>query len=102
LDPHPEVRLWAVCTLGCAGAHFGFAPHPLYRDIVTPVLERALLDRALAPGWWSVNREAQAHLPSVHGNLEEDARLQAEIQTILNDPEASFEDKRWAHFNDQS
>jgi hypothetical protein len=23
----------------------------------------------------------------------------AEIQTILNDPSASFEDKRWARFN---
>jgi len=53
-DPNSEVRLWAVCTLGLAASRSGFAPHPLYRGIVAPVLERALADRAAVPGWWSV------------------------------------------------
>lgn len=33
-DPSPEVRLWAVCTLGSAASSYG-VPHPLYRDVVT-------------------------------------------------------------------
>ena len=101
-DPNPEVRLWAVYTLGVAGSNYGGVPHPLYRDVVASVLERALADDAVVPGWWSVRREAQAHLPDLHGSPEEEACLQAEIQTILNDPAASREDKHWAGFNSDS
>jgi len=100
-DPSPEVRIWAVYTLGFAAAPYG-VPRAPYRDVVAPVLERLLSDDAVVPGWWSVGREAQAHLPRLHESLDEEARLQAEIQTILNDPSASLEDKRWASFNDCS
>jgi hypothetical protein len=100
-DPSPEVRLWAVYTLGCAASGYAL-PHPLYRDVVAPVLEQALVDDAVVPGWWSVRREAQVYLPHLHGSTEEEARLQAEIQTILSDPSASSEEKRWASFNDDS
>jgi hypothetical protein len=100
-DPSPEVRLWAVSTLGCAAQGWS-VPHPLYGDVVTPVLERALADDGVVPGWWAVRREAQKWLPQPHGSAEEEARLQAEIQTILSDPSASVEDKRWAGFNDHS
>lgn len=101
-DPSPEVRLWAVYTLGVCASAFRETPHPLYRDQVAPVLERALEDTAVVPGWWSVRREAQAHLPSVRGSSADEAQLQAEIQTVLRDPSASLEDKRWASFNDWS
>jgi hypothetical protein len=100
-DPSPEVRLWAVYTLGCAASSWS-VPHPLYGDIVTPVLERALADDGVVPGWWAVRREAQGWLPQLHGSAEEEARLQAEIQTILSDPSASVEEKNWARFNDHS
>jgi hypothetical protein len=100
-DPSPEVRLWAVSTLGVAASNYG-APHPLYRDVVTPVLKRALADDGVVPGWWAVRREAQVWLPQLHGSAEEGARLQAEIQTILSDPSASVEEKHWALFNDCS
>jgi hypothetical protein len=100
-DPSPEVRLWAVYTLGCAAQGWS-VPHPLYGDVVTPVLERALADDGVVPGWWAVRREAQGWLPQLHGSAEEEARLQAEILTILSDPSASVEDKRWAGFNDRS
>jgi hypothetical protein len=101
-DPSPEVRLWAICTLGLAASCFGERPHPLYRDAVLPVLERALADTAVVPGWWPVHREAQAHLPYVRGSTAEEARLQIEVQAVLNDPSASYGDKRWASGHDHS
>jgi hypothetical protein len=101
-DPDPEVRLWAVYTLGVAASQYSGPPHPMYRHVVGPALERLLADDAVAPGWWSVRREAQSHLPSVHGSADEEAQLQAEIRMILKDPATSFEDKRWASFNDCS
>jgi hypothetical protein len=100
-DPSPEVRLWAVYTLGCAASKYG-VPHPLYRDVVAPALENALADDGDVPGWWPVRREAQAQLQRLHGRADEDARLQAEIQTILSDPSASLGEKRWAGFYDHS
>jgi len=100
-DPSPEVRLWAVYTLGCAASGCSVS-HPLYRDVVTPVLERALADDGVVPGWWAVRREAQVWLRELHGSAEEEARLQAEIQEILSDPSASLEDQHWASFNDTS
>jgi len=100
-DPNPEVRLWAAYSLGCAGAPYG-VPHPFYRGVVAPVLERLLTDDAVVPGWWSVRREAQAQLPHVHGSLDEEACLQAEVRMILDNPAASFEDTRWASFYSSS
>ena len=100
-DPEPEVRLWAAYTLGCAAARWGDRPHPIYARLVEPALEKLLEDEAVAPGWWSVRREAQVHLATLRGEAEV-ARLQAAIQAIQSDPSASREDKRWSGFNDCS
>ncbi len=95
-DPNPEVRLWAVYTLGYAPSE-----RPVFRGTAIPVLERMLADSGVVPGWWPVRREAQARLANLRG--EDDLnRLQAEIQAILKDPTASAEDKYWAGFNDTS
>jgi len=91
-----EVRLWAVYTLGHA------AMHPVFRDDVTPALERMLTDDVVVPGWWSVRREAQSYMARLCGGPDGESRLQAEIQAILKDPNASAEDKHWAGFNDES
>jgi hypothetical protein len=96
-DPSPEVRLWAVYTLGHAASM-----HPVFRDDVIPVLERMLSDDAVVQGWWSVRREAQSYMARLCGGADGESRLQAEIQTILKDPNASAEDKHWASFNDES
>lgn len=100
-DPEPEVRLWAAYTLGCAAAGWGDRPHPIYAQPVEPAMEKLLEDDGVVPGWWSVRREAQAHLATLRGEAKV-ARLQAEIQAILSDPSASREDKLWADFNDCS
>jgi HEAT repeat protein len=47
-DPSPEVRFWAVFALGVLGG-----------PEVVPELERvAATDDGVAPGWWSVRKEA--------------------------------------------
>jgi hypothetical protein len=51
---------------------------------------------------WSVRREAQSYLARLGGEIEGKNRLQAEIQAILKDTNASTEDKHWAGFNDES
>lgn len=92
-DPSPEVRFWAVFALG-------WADRPIFREAVIPIVERMLTDEGIAPGWWSVRREAQAVLASIRGRPDEENRFQAEVQLILKDATASEEDKRWAGFND--
>src|SRR5271165_5727741 len=92
-DPSPEVRLWAVSTLGTAASW-----HPVYRDIVIPILGSKTTDQAFAEGCWRVGREAQIQLASLRKTPDDMDRLQAEIQRILKDPAASPEDKRWADF----
>ena len=96
-DPSPEVRIWAVYTLGYAASR-----RPVFRSAVIPVLEQMLADDAVVPGWWSVRREAQSGLASLQRGSDDESRLRAEIQSILKDPTASAEDKYWASFNDQS
>ena len=96
LDPYPEIRLWAVFTLGCSAQSLSRC-----RASVIQVLERKLTDDAVAPGWWSVSREAQAWLASLRGG-DEAERLQREIQVILHDDAASAENKFWAGFYDYS
>jgi hypothetical protein len=95
-DPSPEVRLWAVYTLGYAASQ-----RPVFRDTAIPVLERMLADNGVVLGWWAVRREAQARLADL-GGPDDLNRLHAEIQVILNDPAASVEEKHWAGFNDRS
>jgi HEAT repeat protein len=79
-DESPELRFWAVFALG----RFGKTD-----DRVAPGLQSVLTDRGVAPGWWSVGQEAKAMLTDC-------ALLQNEIQEILNNPNASDEDRRWA------
>jgi len=102
-DPSPAVRLWAVYTLGVAAlGRYADKPRPLYRDVATPVLERALADDVVVPGWWSVRREAQVYLPYIHKSVEERTSLQAEIRSVIDNPDASPEDKAWAWLHDNS
>jgi hypothetical protein len=96
-DPAPLVRLWATYTVGVV-AQF----HPVFREPVIAALERKLTDEGVGPGWWSVCREAQSWLVSLHGGSDEEDRLQAEVRVVLSDPAASVEDKGWASFNDRS
>jgi HEAT repeat protein len=54
-DPSPEVRFWAVFALGGLGG-----------PEVVPELERvAETDDGVAPGWWSVRREALDAIRSI-------------------------------------
>ena len=93
-DPQAEVRFWAAFALGEAAVW-----NPFYRDTVIPVLERMLDDQAVAPGWWSVGREAQLRLAHARGSAAELHRLREEMEAIRNNPSASAEDKGWAAFN---
>ena len=53
-------------------------------------------DQQVAPGWWSVGREAQAMIVGFRNDPGEKERLQSEIQRVLQDASASAEDRRWA------
>jgi HEAT repeat protein len=54
-DPSPEVRFWAVFALGC-----------LAEPDVIPVLERVVAtDAGVAPGWWSVKKEARDAIQNI-------------------------------------
>jgi HEAT repeat protein len=79
-DKHPELRFWAVFALGQLGST---------DDRIRRGLESMLTDPEIAPGWWSVGREAKALLTPV-------TLLQGEIREILSDSNASDEDRRWA------
>jgi hypothetical protein len=88
-DPSPTIRFWVAYALGQdpkAGA----------RTRAAAVLERLLNDAAVAPGWWSVRREAQASIVGLRDDPSEEAQLQREIGRISEDPNASAEDRRWA------
>jgi hypothetical protein len=85
------LRFWAAYTLG----NLGFSGTPL-GAVAASALESVLGDPEVAPGWWSVGREAQALIPVLRGDSAEQQRLQAEISRILEDPNAPPEDRRWA------
>jgi hypothetical protein len=59
-------------------------------------LEKVLNDTEVAPGWWSVGREAQAMIVGLRDDPSDQERLQAEIRRVQDDPNASPEDRRWA------
>ena len=94
-DADERIRFWAVFALGSicdrrTGRHTD-------RRVV-PALESMLNDHAIPPGnWWSVGREALAMLgrldPPEAGYREQLAR---EIRQVLDDPNSSPEDRRWA------
>ena len=85
------IRFWAAYTLG----NLGFSGTAL-GAIAASALEGVLRDPEIAPGWWSVGREAQALIPALRGDSAEEQRLQEEIRRILEDPNAPPEDRRWA------
>ena len=90
-DPSASIRFWAAYTLGqIAGFRKGIP------EIAAPALASVLDDREVAPGWWSVGREAQASIVGLRGDPGERERLQAEIRRVQQDPTASAEDRRWA------
>jgi hypothetical protein len=55
-------------------------------------------DREVPPGnWWSVGKEALAMLANMQPPATDyEAKLVAETQRLLSDPNASLEDRRWA------
>ncbi|MEP6538051.1 MAG: HEAT repeat domain-containing protein [Bryobacteraceae bacterium] len=96
-DPAPSIRFWAAYSLGQISSW-----NSDYRIEATAALKRMLNDEAVAPGWWSVGREAQAMIIGLRNLPRERERLQKEIQTIQDDPCAAIEDKRWAeHYEDR-
>jgi HEAT repeat protein len=84
-DAMPEVRFWAVYTLGQLKGRLN--------DRIRSSLDAVRSDPAVAPGWWSVGREAQATLSE---SPEQRLQLQSEVEAVLADPKSSPEDKRWA------
>jgi cell wall-associated NlpC family hydrolase len=91
-DREASIRFWAAYALGEIPVF-----HDSLRELAVVLLQRALGDIRVAPGWWSVGREAQAAIANLRGNDEQE-RLQAEIQSVLQDPNASTEDHRWAEY----
>jgi HEAT repeat protein len=91
-EPDVRIRFWAVFALGSLGRTVDADE----RDArIVTALKRMLDDGEVPPGnWWSVSREALALL----GDLTPSYRpiLQAEITAVLNDPQASSEDRSWA------
>src|SRR5205823_2574956 len=78
-DPSPTIRFWAAYALGQdskAGA----------RARAAAALERLLHDGEVAPGWWSVRREAQASIVGLRDIPGEQEQLQREIRQIREDP----------------
>lgn len=90
-DQNAGIRFWAAYTLG----QITFFRSGL-REIVASALESVLDDDEVAPGWWSVGREAQAMIVGLRNDPGERERLQAETRRILQDANASAEDRRWA------
>jgi HEAT repeat protein len=96
-DPHVGIRFWAVFALG------NIRSPPSFRQTdrsVVPALESTLSDDAVPPGnWWSVAREALAmlgHLDPPEARYRD--QLVEEIQRVIDDPNASPEDRRWASY----
>ena len=90
-----SIRFWAAYTLG----QITFFRSGI-RGIAASALERVLGDKEVAPGWWSVGREAQAMIVGLRDEPGEKERLQAEIKGILQNANAPAEDRRWAECYD--
>lgn len=85
------IRFWAAYTLG----NLGLSGTAL-GEVAALALESVSGDPEIAPGWWSVGREAQALIPVLRGDSAEEERLQGEIRRILANPNAPPDDRRWA------
>jgi HEAT repeat protein len=92
-DRNASIRFWAAYTLGQITAF-----RKGHREIAASALGRVLDDEEVAPGWWSVGREAQAMIVGLRDDPGAKERLQAQIRRVQQDPNASAEDRRWAEF----
>lgn len=91
-DEAVAVRFWAVWSLG--GQRISGIRHRL-----EPLLAAKLSDPAVYLGWWSIRCEALALLG--HWDLpgtEHRMQLERELESVLQDPDASAEDRHWAGF----
>jgi hypothetical protein len=88
--PEVSLRFWAAYTLGNSFFRGGVGA------AAAAALETVLGDKEVAPGWWSVGREAEALLPGLRNDEAARARVQAQIRQIQADPNATPEDRRWA------
>jgi HEAT repeat protein len=93
-DPSPGVRFWVCFALGTLGQSWSRQSDAE----AIRALERMLADEEIAPGWWSVRREALGMLASMEPKYE--AELRAERKRVLQDPTASPGDKSWAECYD--
>jgi HEAT repeat protein len=89
-DQNASIRFWAAYTLGETAIFVGA------REIAASALVQVLGDKEIAPGWWSIGREAQAVIAKLRNNQDEKERLQAEIRRVQQNPDATAEDRRWA------
>lgn len=85
------LRFWATYTLG----NSMFSRSGL-GTVAASALESVLNDPEIAPGWWSVGREAKALLVNLREDTAEEEQLQADIRKILQDPNSSPAERRWA------
>ena len=89
-DPLPEVRFWAVYSLGLFLRSWWARTGRVGAEVeIRSALDKMVGDEAAAPTWWSVGREAQAVLA-------EPAALKAAVQEVLENPDATDEERRWA------
>jgi HEAT repeat protein len=96
-DSDVRIRFWAVFALGSIRNRRTFRHTD--RSVI-PALEAMLSDHAVPPGnWWSVAREALAMLGELDPPEERYRdQLAHEIQRVVDDSNASPEDRRWVKF----
>ena len=78
------MRFWAVFALGGIGQWR--VEHGAEARLIE-ALKRMIPDNEVAPGWWSVGREALAMLGQLDPNY--GAKLDAETRRVLSDPSSS-------------
>jgi len=98
-EPDVRMRFWAVFALGGIGQSQTCTSRVWRERLsadaqVVEALEKMLSDNEVVPGWWSVGREALAMLG--HLDPEYRAQLDSETRRLLDDSNASPEDRRWA------